>query len=405
MTKLWLFGALALAQEASLERLLLYSDGTYEAHWKVVCQGSIPYQLRLPGRFTHISTSQKTPAFALTVEPDTFWGPPATIPLETAQLPLGLPVTATYLAGSDLEEVKGTLQAQTPEYTVLSTPQGPHWISRSYLISLHTLAQDSGAACYPATRLQIFPQVSFADSTFYLFSWGKLPDSLRFLYLIEPLEGDSYKLTAWVIVPPLWGRAYETNLEVHWRDSLTWSLGRYRVPALGHFQVRLAEYVLRGRAGYLFSLLSLSPLLDSSLTVVEARPILQFASETPFRLPAGQGYLKLTNGGSVSFMGAFRVPTRISYPGSGSMRGILQESLRKSDRKSPPVVFGTLRVTNLFSESAYLVVERFIPGRPLPSETGLARIEKHGDSLYLLSWEAVAAPGQTLSFSYGYVRP
>jgi hypothetical protein len=410
MAKLWLFLSLGLAQEITLDRLILHTNGTYEAHWKVPCPSYAPCEVRLPGRFTHCLPPSSV--FAYTMEPDTLWGPFFNHAPLDAEIPLGLPVVAAYLAGSDIEEVKGLLHAQNPIYTIISTDQGLVWINRQHLVSLHFSRTEAGNAPYPATRLKLFPQSQTPDSILYLLTWGQLPDSLRFFYGIEPSEGDMYKLTVWVKVPPLFGQSYETTLEVQDQNNLSWNLGRLKIPAYTAFQVRLTQYVLRGRIGYLFSLPLRLPAEDSSWTTVSAESFLFFSSSDsppgekglfPL-LPAGLGYLSTIGQAAIPFLinskkgQALRVP----YSGLPPLQATLQESPRKSDRKSPLPIAGTLRVTNPFAEPIYLVVEKPVSGKPLPSEIGLARIEKQ-ESSYLLSWEAVLAPGQNLSFSYAYI--
>jgi len=403
MAKLWLFLAWAMAQEASLERLIVRTDGTYEAHWKVSCRSNLPCEVRLPGRFTYLSASSRTPVIALTMEADTLWGPfSANLPNESG-IPLGLSVTATYLAGSDPEEIKGILQEYTRNYIVISTTQGTHWISRQYLISLYFEAQAGGASAYPATRLQISPQNSSVDSVF-LITRGNLVDSLRFFYFIEPLERDSYRLTAWVRIPPMWGKAYETNLEVQAQDNFIRSIGRFRWPAYAEFQVRLAEYTLRGREIYLFSLPPKIFPADSGMMVVEARSILHLFSEEAFHLPPGESYIRFRSGTCMAFFSDIGPSLRIPYPDPVPLRATLHEVPQKLDRKASPTTVGTLRVTNPFSESISLRVEKPVPGECRLSETGLARVERR-DSLYLLSWEVVLAPGQNINFSYRYAKP
>ena len=403
MAKLWLFLAWAVAQEASLERLILRTDGTYEAHWKVSCRGTPPCEVRLPGRFTYISASSLTPVIAFTIEADTLWGPFSTNLLSNSEIPLGLAVTATYLAGSDPDEIKGILQGYTHSYIVISTAQGTHWINRQHLIDLYFEAQEGGASTYPATRLKIFPQNSGVDSVF-LVTRGFLSDSLHFFYLIEPLEGDSYRLTAWVRIPPLWGKAYETNLEIQAQNGFTWVMGRLRWSSYAEFQVRFAEYALRGREVYLFSLPAKVFPADSGLMMVEARRLLLLSSEEVLFLPPGEGYVCLRGWPPMAFSAVFGPLIRIPHPSPLSLRATLHEAPQKSDRKAFPTTVGTLRVTNPFSESISLLVEKFVPGEYRLLEAGLARVERQ-DSLYLLSWEAVLAPGQSMNFSYRYVRP
>ena len=404
MAKLWLFLAFALAQKVSLERLLLRADGTYEAHWSATCPGNPPYEVRLPGRFTYLSASEGAPVIAFTMQPDTFWGPYSATLQNDPEIPLGLSVTATYLAGSDPEEVKGTVQAHTRDHLVISTAQATHWISRQHLLSLSCEAQDGGASPYPATRLKIFPQNTTIDPTFSLFTRGKLSDSLRFFYFLAPEEGDVYRLTAWVRIPPLWGQVYEANLEVQAQDNLTWSVGRFRWPTHAAFQVRLAQYVFRGREAYLFSLPARPFPADSGLMGVEAQSILYVSSEEAPPLPPGESSVRLRGGTSISFSGGFGPSMRIPYPSSARLRATLHEAPQKSDRKAAPTIVGTLRVTNPFSEPIHLLVEKPVPVDFVLLETGLARVERR-EALYLLLWEAILAPGQSISFSYRYAKP
>ncbi len=403
MAKLWLFLAWALAQEASLERLILRTDGTYEAHWKVSCRGIPPCDVRLPDRFTYLSASSRTPVIAFAIETDTFWGPFSTSLPNHSKIPLGLAVTATYLAGSDPEEIKGTLREYTPNYIIISTAQGTHWISRQHLIALYFEAQEGGSSAYTATRLKIFPQNPDEDSVF-LITRGRLLDSLRFFYSIEPLDGDSYKLTAWVRIPPLWSKAYETNLEIQAKDGFTRSIGRLRWPAYAAFQVRLAEYILRGREVYLFSLPARVFPADSGMMMVEAQRLLHLSSEEAFLLPSGETYVRLRSGACMAFSGSLGPSIRIPYPHPSPLRATLHEAPYKADRKASPSIMGILRVTNPFSESLSLLVEKLVPGEYRLLETGLARVERQ-EALYLLSWEAALAPGQSINFSYKYVRP
>jgi hypothetical protein len=345
------------------------------------------------------------------MEPDTLWGPFFSHAPLDAEIPLGSPVVAAYLAGSDIEEVKGLLHAQNPTYTIISTDQGLVWINRQHLVSLHFSRTEAGSAPYPATRLKLFLQSQTPDSILYLLTWGQLPDSLRFFYGIEPSEGDMYKLTVWVKVPPLFGQSYETTLEVQAQNNLSWNLGRLKIPAYAAFQVRLAQYTLRGRIGYLFSLPLRLPAEDSSWTTVSAESFLFFSSsDSPsggkgllWLLPSGPGYLSTADQEVIPFFITYKKSQtlRVPYSGLPPLQATLQEAPRKSDRKSPLIVAGTLRVTNPFAEPIYLVVEKPVLGKPLPSEVGLARIEKQ-DSSYLLTWEALLAPGQSLSFSYAY---
>jgi|GEM_PF-3295911 len=409
MAKLWLFLSLGLAQEITLEQLILHTNGTYEAHWKVPCPTYAPCEVRLPGRFTHCLPPSSV--FAYMMEPDTLWGPFFSHAPLDAEIPLGLPVVATYLAGSDIEEVKGLLHAQNPTYTIISTDQGLVWINRQHLVSLHFSRTEAGNAPYPATRLKLFLQSQTPDSILYLLTWGQLPDSLRFFYGIEPSEGDMYKFTVWVKVPPLFGQSYETTLEVQDQNNLSWNLGRLKIPAYAAFQVRLARYTLRGRIGYLFSLPLRLPAEDSSWTTVSAESFLFFSSlDSPSGgkgllplLPSGPGHLSTSDQEVIPFFITYKKnqTLRVPYSGLPPLQATLEESPRKSDRKSPLIVAGTLRVTNPFEDPIYLVVEKPVLGKPLPSEVGLARIEKQ-DSSYLLTWEAVLAPGQSLSFSYAY---
>jgi hypothetical protein len=221
-----------------------------------------------------------------------------------------------------------------------------------------------------------------------------------------------YKLTVWVKVPPLFGQSYETNLEVQDQNNLSWNLGRLKIPAYAAFQVRLTQYVLQGRIGYLFSLPLRLPAEDSSWTTVSAESFLFFSSsDSPSGrkgllplLPSGPGYLSTADQEVIPFFITYKKSQtlRVPYSGLSPLHATLQESTRKSDRKNPSTIAGALRVTNPFAEPIYLVVEKPVSGKPLPSEIGLARIEKQ-ESSYLLSWEAVLAPGQNLSFSYAYI--
>ncbi len=413
MAKLWLFLSLGLAQEALLEQLILHTDGTYEAHWKVFCRSVFPCEVRLPGRALHLLPVGGSLPFYLTIAPDTLWGPAS-----EEDVPLGLAVTATYLAGSDLEESQGTLQAKTPEFIAISTKEGQHWIARQHLVSLHAPSKEEGSMPYPATRLQIFSQNTRTDSLFSFIVVEKIAEKTRFLYALEPENSGQYKLTLWVWVPVLFGHSYETGLTVQGAGGVAWPAGRVQVPAGVPFQVRLKEFSFPGRIAYVFSLPSESTAEDSSLVTCTAKSYLLLSqvgdagsgegavktteSRTFMALPAGEGYFYAGDGPAIPFEIQAGRPIRIPYPGTAPLRATLQERVRKTDRKAPLTITGTLRITNPFSEPIHLLVEKPLIGVPLPSESGLARIEKQGTA-YLLSWEATLAPGQTLTLSYAYL--
>lgn len=413
MAKLWLFLSLGLAQEALLEQLILHTDGTYEAHWKVSCGSVVPCEVRLPGRPAHLLPVGGSLPFYFTMVPDTLWGPAS-----EGDVPLGLAVTAAYLAGSDLEESQGTLQAKTPEFIAISKKEGQHWIARRHLVSLHASSNEEESIPYPATRLHLFPQNPRTDSVFSFIAVEKLDDRLRFLYALEPAHSGQYKLTLWVWVPVLFGRSYETSLTVQGAGGMAWPAGRMQVPAGVTFQVRLKEFSFPGRIAYVFSLPSEPNAEDSSLITCTAKSYLLLSqsdnagsgegavktteSRAFMALPAGEGYFYAGDGPAMPFEIHAGRPIRIPYPGTAPLRATLQESIRKTDRKAPPTITGTLRVTNPFSEPIHLLVEKPLAGVPLPPESGLARIEKQGTT-YLLSWEATLAPGQTLTLSYAYL--
>ncbi len=413
MAKLWLFLSLGLAQEVLLERLILHTDGTYEAHWKVACGSLVPCEVRLPGRPMHLLPVGGSLPFSFTIAPDTLWGPAS-----EEDIPLGLAVTAAYLAGSDLEESQGTLQAKTPEFIMISTKGGQHWIARQHLVSLHAPSKEEGSMPYPATRLNLFPQNTRTDSIFSFIAVEKVADRPRFLYALEPAHSSQYKLTLWVWVPVLFGRSYETSLTVQGAGGMAWPAGRVQVPAGVPFQVRLKEFSFPGRIAYVFSLPSEPNAEDSSLITCIAKSYLLFSqldnvgvgegavqtteSRAFMTLPAGEGYFYAGSGPAIPFQIQAGRPIRIPYLDTVPLQATLQERGRKAGRKAPLAITGTLRVTNPFSESIHLLVEKPVSGEPLPTESGLARIEKQGTT-YLLSWEATLAPGQTLTLSYAYL--
>jgi len=409
MAKLWLFLSLGLAQEALLEQLILHADGTYEAHWKVSCGSVVPCEVRLPGRPVHLLPVGGTLPFSFTVAPDTLWGPAS-----EEDIPLGLAVIAAYLAGSDLEESQGILQAKTPEFITISTERGQHCIARQNLVSLQFSTKETGSKPYPATRLQLFPQNSRTDSLFSFIAIGKLDDSLRFLYVLEPSHSSQYKLVLWAWMPVLFGRSYETGLTLQGANGMVWPAGRVQVPAGVPFQVRLKEFSIPARVAYVFSLPSELPAEDSSLITLTAKSYLLLSqgddegtlkaaeSRVYTGLPAGEGYFYAGKGSVIPFEIQAGRPGRIPYPGAIPIQATLQERVRQTNRKAPPTITGTLRITNPFSEPIHLLVEKPLIGTPLPNESSLARIEKQGTS-YLLSWEAVLPPGQTLTLSYAYL--
>jgi len=413
MAKLWLFLSLGLAQEALLEQLILHTDGTYEAHWKVSCGSVASCEVRLPGQPMHLLCVGENLPFSFTMAPDTLWGPAS-----EGDIPLGLAVTAAYLAGSDLEESQGTLQTKTPEFIAISTKGGQHWIARQHLVSLLFPAEDKGSRPYPATRLHLFPQDPRTDNVFSFIAIGKVADSPQFLYVLEPVNSGEYKLTLWAWMPVLFGRSYETSLTVQEANGIAWPAGRVQVPAGMPFQVRLKAFTLPGRVAYVFSLPSEPPAEDSSLMTCTAKRYLLLSpvgdgglgegagktteSRGSMTFPEGEGYFYTGDGPVIPFQIQAGRPIRIPYPSTAPLQATLQERIRKAGRKAPLTITGTLRITNPYAETLHLLVEKPLSGEPLPTESGLARIEKRG-AMYLLSWEATLTPGQTLTLSYAYL--
>ncbi len=291
-------------------------------------------------------------------------------------------VTAAYLAGSDLEESQGTLQTKTPEFIAISTKGGQHWIARQHLVSLLFPAEDKGSSPYPATRLHLFPQNPRTDNVFSFIAIGKVADSPRFLYVLEPVHSGEYKLTLWAWMPVLFGRSYETSLTVQEANGIAWPAGRVQVPAGMPFQVQLKAFTLPGRVAYVFSLPPEPPAEDSSLMTCTAKRYLLLSpvgdgglgegagktteSRGSMTFPEGEGHFYTGDGPVIPFQIQAGRPIRIPYPSTAPLQATLQERIRKAGRKAPLTITGTVRITNPYAETLHLLVEKPLIWRASP---------------------------------------
>ncbi len=414
MAKLWLFGAITFAQTLSLQKLILYAEGTYEAHWTINWTGAPPYEVRLPGRLTRLIPLQGTgPAlFSWETEPDTLWGPfhpSGPLVPNGFPVPLGTSLTASYQAGDEIEELKGTLHAYTPTHLLIRVQNDLYWLPLANLTELQYPASAQGASIYPATRLRLYPEAPGDEASFQLIAQGTLPDSLRFLYLIAPKENQSYQLTAWLQIPPLFPGTYETALELR-TDHRHWPLGRQRLPLHRILTLRLSQTALVGKEGYAFSLPPLDPTPDTTRHEAIAQKVLLLTASEDLQLPPlSEGLLIDKNGSTFPFLWqkALTSPRtlRIELEPAPDLQASLQEVRRKTDKKSPPARLGTIRLRSALPQEAAILIEKRLIGSPLPAESGLARLEKHPASSnhHILRWEVVLLHQQAISLSYAYV--